>query len=283
MAGLPAPSFDLVVATVDRVDELRKLLSSLERQTHQGFRVLLVDQNDDGRLDPVLGAFPALQLQRLRAQPGLSHARNTALGEVHADLVAFPDDDCEFPPDLLERVARRFADDPSLDGVSGRPSNRSGEPPPSWPHSPGPITRENLWNRTISYTIFLRSELARRVGAFDEALGLGSREPWSSGEEMDYLIRGLDAGARIDYDPTVVVYHDAKRFSPGTLREAGAREGASMGYLLRKHRYPLRTVGRMFIRPVGGALLALVHRDRARARFHLSSLRGRLLGYHGRG
>src|SRR5262245_51505935 len=48
------PSFDLVVATVDRSEELRMLLGSLERQTDGDFRVLVVDQNDDGRIDGVL-------------------------------------------------------------------------------------------------------------------------------------------------------------------------------------------------------------------------------------
>jgi hypothetical protein len=35
----------------------------------------------------------------------------------------------------------------------------------------------------------------------------------------------------------------------------------------------------MLIRPLGGALVALARHDRTEARFHLSTLRGRLLGY----
>ena len=45
MARPELPSFDLVVATVDRVEELDRLLASLDRQTHRRFRTLLVDQN----------------------------------------------------------------------------------------------------------------------------------------------------------------------------------------------------------------------------------------------
>src|SRR5437899_3216197 len=113
-------SFDLVVATVDRTAELKRLLESLERQTHRGFRVLLVDQNEDDRLDDVLHDHGSLDLVRLRSARGLSRARNAALGELRADVVAFPDDDCIYPDDLLERVAERFTDDPSLDGLAGR-------------------------------------------------------------------------------------------------------------------------------------------------------------------
>jgi GT2 family glycosyltransferase len=273
------PSFDLVVATVDRVAELERLLASVQAQTHRAVRVLLVDQNEDDRLEPVLQEQRSFNLVRLHAQRGLSRARNAALEDISADLVAFPDDDCVFASDLLERVARRFAGDRALDGLTGRAVDEAGRSSQSWAQDPAPLTRENLWNRAISFTIFLRAPLVARVGRFDEQLGLGATAPWASGEEIDYLVRALDAGARIEYDPALVVTHPDTRVSPTTLTSLGNRDGASVGYILRKHRYPKRTVGRMLIRPIGGALVALARRDRTEARFHLSTLRGRLLGY----
>jgi GT2 family glycosyltransferase len=270
------PSFDLVVATVDRVGELERLLASLEAQTHRAFRVLLVDQNEDDRLDPILRERP-LDVIRLRAGRGLSHARNAALGEIRADLVAFPDDDCILAPDLLAQVAQRF--DGSIDGLTGRAIDETGHSSSSWAHRPALLTRENLWNRAISFTMFLRAPLVARVGRFDEQLGLGAESPWASGEEIDYLVRALDAGARIEYDPDVVVTHPDKQVSPAELRSLGSRDGASVGYILRKHAYPKRVVGRMLIRPIGGALVALARRDLAQAAFQLSTLRGRILGY----
>jgi glycosyltransferase involved in cell wall biosynthesis len=260
------PTFDLVVATVDRVEEPRRLLESLERQTHRGFRVLLVDQNEDDRLAPLVAAG----IERLRAPRGLSRARNAALPRVRADVVAFPDDDCVYPGDLLERVAPRFAAEPTLDGVTGRDQNAG------WPTEACLLTRDNVWNRAISFTIFLRAAVVARVGAFDERLGL----PESSGEEIDYLIRAIDAGARIAYDPSLVVHHEA---TARPLAQLGARDGASIGYLLRKHRYPRRRVAPMLVRPAAGVLLSALRNDRARARFHASTLRGRLLGYRGVG
>jgi GT2 family glycosyltransferase len=245
-------TFDLVVATVGRTVELERFLSSLEAQTHRDFRVLVVDQNEDDRVVPLLddGAV------RLRAPLGLSRARNTALPHLTADLVAFPDDDCVYPPDLLERVAARIA---ALDGVTGRE--------PWWTTEAAVLTRDNLWNRAISFTIFLRREVVERVGPFDERLGL----PSSSGEEIDYLIRALDAGAQIEYDPSLVVEHPRK---PVDLAAVGARDGASVGYILRKHGYPKRAVARMLLRPAGGAIL-----QPRRAGFHLATLRGRVTGY----
>jgi glycosyltransferase involved in cell wall biosynthesis len=250
-------TFDLVVATVDRVAELGRLLDSLERQTHRDFRVLVADQNGDDRLRELHERHGSLRIERLRAPRGLSRARNEALAYVRGDAVAFPDDDCIYPDDLLERVATRLAS--GLDGLTGRE--------PWWPAEAAVLTRDNLWNRAISFTIFLRRDLVRRVGPFDERLGL----PTSSGEEIDYLIRALETGARIEYDPTVVVEHPRK---DADLARVGARDGASIGYILRKHGYPPSVVARMLLRPAGGAVL-----HPRRARFHLATLRGRLQGY----
>jgi GT2 family glycosyltransferase len=279
VGGERLPSFDLVVATVDRVAELERLLVSLEAQTHGDFRVLLVDQNEDDRLEPILREQRHFEIVRLRSQRGLSRARNAAIGDVQADLVAFPDDDCVFAHELLERVARRFASDPSLDGLTGRAVDEAGHSSRSWANDSKILTRENLWNRAISFTIFLRAPLVARVGHFDEELGLGAATPWTSGEEIDYLLRALDTGARIEYDPALVVTHSDKRVSSAALGSLAARDGASIGYILRKHAYPKRMVGRMFIRPIGGALVALARGDREQAAFQLSTLRGRLLGY----
>ena len=270
------PSFDLVVATVGRVDDLGRLLDSLERQTHRAFAVRVVDQNEDDRLRQVLAAHPGLDLAHVRSQRGLSRARNAVLGSLDADVVAFPDDDCTYPEGLLERVARRLDEDPGLDGVTGRAAAPDGASSPSWKSESAALTRENLWNRAISFTIFLRRELVARVGAFDEQLGLGSGTPWHSGEEIDYLVRAVDAGARIEYDPSLVVTHEVR--DDGDL---GFRDGASIGYLLHKHRYPPRVLARMLARPVGGVAVSLARRDRERAGFHAATLRGRLAGYRG--
>ena len=278
MARPELPSFDLVLATVGRTSELARFLESLEAQSHRGFRVLLVDQNEDERLAPILAEHRPLDVVHLRAERGLSRARNVALPEVRADVVAFPDDDCVYPADLLERVARRLAADMGLDGLTGRSVDASGGSSGSWKLDPAVLSGTNLWNRAISYTIFLRRPVVERVGAFDEELGLGSGTEWSSGEEIDYLVRALRSGARIAYDPTLTVTHREEPLSADALRARAYRDGASLGYILRKHGYPKPEVTRRLVRPVAGALLSLVRRDRRQARFHLATLRGRIAG-----
>jgi GT2 family glycosyltransferase len=270
------PSFDLVVATVDRTDELVRLLDSLEAQQYARLRVILVDQNDDERLEPVL-ARPGLRIEHLRAGRGLSRARNAGLEIAAGDIVAFPDDDCVYPAGTVLRLAERFSARPELAGLTGRAEDQRGRSAPSWRADGAVLTDDNLWNRAISFTIFLRREVVEHVGAFDERLGLGSPEPWSSAEEIDYLVRAVRSGARIEYDPSIVVRHDVREDDA----RIGGRDGASIGYLLRKHGYPARVVARMLVRPLGGLAAALVRLDGGRARFELATLRGRLRGYRG--
>jgi glycosyltransferase involved in cell wall biosynthesis len=274
------PSFDLVVATLRRVSELERLLDSLERQTHERFRVLVVDQNADDRVVRAL-VGTGLDVERVTSPPGLARARNVALEHLRSDLVAFPDDDCTYPPDLLATVASRFANDETLDGLSVRVADASGDSDAGWGDVPARLTKENVWNLVASAGLFLRSSLVDRVGRFDERIGIGSEEPWSSGEETDYVIRALRSGARIEYDPLLVVEHELRSADAARSRAQGYREGASVGYLLRKHGYSARTLARMLVRPVGGSALALARRDRALARFHAATLEGRFRGYLG--
>lgn len=274
-------SFDLVVATVDRGESLRILLDSLERQTHRRFRVVLVDQNADDRISPALDDSPGLEILHLRAPRGLARARNAALPHLEADVVAFPDDDCSYPDDLLERVAHRLGGRPELAGVTGCTADAAGRAAGRWSREHGTVERDTVWHRANSASIFLRRELVERVGLFDESLGLGSGSSWSSGEEIDYLVRALDLGARIDYDPDLVVLHELRSLDPAALRAVGFRDGASVGYILRKHRYPAQVIARMLVRPIGGVAVSLARRDVTRARFHAATLRGRLTGLRG--
>jgi GT2 family glycosyltransferase len=267
------PSFDLVVATIGRTDELAELLDSLAAQTHRDLRVVVVDQNEDDRVGPLLAAS-GVETLSLQSASGLSRARNAALPHLRADVVAFPDDDCAYPPDLLALVARRLSEHPELDGVTGRIEDSDGRSSRSWKTNHARLDRSNLWNRASSATVFLRREVVERVGPFDEELGLGSGKPWESGEEIDYLVRALDAGARIEYDPSLVVRH---ALVPDDS-SVGARDGATVGYLLRKHGYPARTRARMLVRPLGGAVVAVGRGNLGRARYHAAAFRGRLRG-----
>ncbi|HZH46110.1 MAG TPA: glycosyltransferase, partial [Roseococcus sp.] len=78
----------LVVATMGRVAELRALLDSLLGAQGASFEVLLVDQNADARLDPVVAGYaPRLPLRHLRMTvPHANAARNFGLRHARGAL-----------------------------------------------------------------------------------------------------------------------------------------------------------------------------------------------------
>ena len=99
----------LVVATINRIKPLRRLLKSLETQRHRDFTVFLADQNSSGYLDEVLSEFAHLPIAVTRMLPrGVSAARNSVLTQADGDIIAFPDDDCLYQPDTLSQVVEFF-------------------------------------------------------------------------------------------------------------------------------------------------------------------------------
>jgi GT2 family glycosyltransferase len=276
--GAARPSVDLVVATAGRTDELGRLLGSLEEQTRPPERVLVVDQNDDDRVAGILASHPSLPVERLRSPRGLSRARNAALPLLRADLVAFPDDDCRYPADLLERVTARFEEETGLGVVCGRLQDEDGRAAGRFGTKRRRVGDDDVWHAGTSATIFARREVVAQVGEFDEALGLGPDARFGSGEEIDYLVRALRAGVEVEYDPALVVLHPVRPTSRDELVALGRRDGGSVGYVLARHGYPPRAVARMLVRPAVGSLVSLVLLDPTRARFHAATLAGRVCG-----
>jgi glycosyltransferase involved in cell wall biosynthesis len=85
----------LILATVNRVNELEIFLKSLSNQTYQKFELILVDQNMDARLNEIVNKYRSTcKIKHIQAERGLSKARNVGFHHITGDIVAFPDDDC---------------------------------------------------------------------------------------------------------------------------------------------------------------------------------------------
>lgn len=276
--------FSLVLATVRRTDELQYFLASLHAQTYRGFELIVVDQNPDDRLVPVLAPYvDEFPITRLRTEiRGASRARNLGLKHISGDIVAFPDDDCWYPPGLLAAVAQFFLNHPERDGLTGRPVDAGGSPVMGhFDTKPGLLDRINVWKRGIEITIFLRRECTQETW-FDEDLGVGAGTAWGAGEEKDYLLRLLDGGASLYYDPDLVVFHPSHvpPYSDRAARRAYAY-GCGMGLVIRKHRMPLWFKAKYVLRPLGGAVLSLAGLNLGKAKFRWNTYRGRLRGLLG--
>jgi glycosyltransferase involved in cell wall biosynthesis len=274
--------FSLIVATLGRSVELDRLLDSLASQTYKDFEVIVVDQNDDDRARrAVVRYVDRLDIVQLRSAKGLSRARNVGLGHVTGDIVAFPDDDCWYPADTLEVVARQIGSDENLAGLTGRSVDEHGRGSQGrWAPKPVRVTRYNVWVCATSYTIFLRSSIVRKVGGFDETLGVGAQTKWGAGEEVNFLLRALKCGGVIHYDPSLCIRHpepvaqlDARSFERTRLYNRG------YGRVLSLNRFPFYFICYNILRPAAGAAISLLKCDTQRFRYYMICARERYLGW----
>jgi glycosyltransferase involved in cell wall biosynthesis len=273
---------DLVVATVGRTTQLERLFDSVAEQSYRNVRVIVIDQNDDDRLAPILSrASGQLSVVRLRSAAGLSRARNVGLANIAGDVVAFPDDDCWYPAGLLRSVAEALAAHPEWAGLSVQARDGRGQTSSMlWDRSSGPIGRYSIWRRAISFGIFLRASAVEVVGGFAEELGQGSGTRWGSGEESDYLLRVLENGFVVQYEPSLYVNHESPTpaLSRSDARKAYAY-GVGHGHVLRLHRYPLWFVLFRVTQLLGASVVFVLTAKLAQARYYFAMAVGRAAGW----
>ena len=272
--------FSLVLATLERVNTLERALESFAAQRFQSFEVIVVDQNADQRLAPVIARFSGrLRCVHLRAAPGLSRARNLGIAAASGEIVAFPDDDCWYAEDLLARIDAWFREheDTSLLSICAR-DERGSEVTSRWPRRSCPLNRRNALRTSLSIGLFVRRGTVLDCSGFDTRMGLGSGTPFASGEDSDLVLSVLAQGAKGWFEKSFWAGHparDAGNASPS--RALGYGKG--FGYLLRKHHYSQALWLFHLLRPLAGAIRAAALLRRSEASFYWNSLKGRIAGY----
>ncbi len=274
--------FSLILCSVDRTQPLARLLASVGAQSLSNCEVILVDQNDDDRLVPLVHLWTeaGLSIRRIRSPRGLSRARNAGIAQAGGEVFAFPDDDCWYPPTLLADVSGWLERHPQLAGVTGRTVTPDGVGTCGrWSPREEPVSRRRAWRQGNSASLFLHREAIEKAGGFDESLGLGADSLWWAGEETDYLLRLLALGLELRYVPRLRVFHPRPETSTIEKVRGGGR---GMGRVMRLHGFgPLATAA-FCARPLAGAAWKGLRADPAQARYYLHSFLGRVEGLLGR-
>ena len=142
--------FSLIMATLGRTNEVERFLSCLDAQTYRCFELIVVDQNPDDRILPFLQPYRTLfPIFHLYSEKGTSRARNVGLEHVKGDVVGFPDDDCWYPPDLLERVSEYLRERSDLHGITGRVTDWEGTFDARFDRSSGLLNRPTLGSERL--------------------------------------------------------------------------------------------------------------------------------------
>jgi glycosyltransferase involved in cell wall biosynthesis len=273
--------YSFIMPTVGRTSEPERFLASLKAQSYKDFELIVVDQNLDDRLVPLVRSYEdEFAITHIREQKrGASRARNIGMEYAGGDILAFPDDDCWYPPDLLGKIVRTLVHHPELDGLTGRLTDGFGNGVMGrFDLRPGRIEEPTVWVRGIEATIFLRRSRLEDP-RFDESLGLGAGTMWGGGEVTDLLLRLLADGKLLYYYPDIIIGHPpfTRLYDAKASRKAYSY-ACGMGHVLRIHKAPLRYKAKWLIRPLGGTVLFIMALNPARARYHFSIFRGRLRG-----
>jgi glycosyltransferase involved in cell wall biosynthesis len=260
------PTFSLIVPTFGRANELARLFTSLVEQFPVSFEVIIVDQNDDERVTPYLNLLGnGITTHHIRvSKKNLSNARNVGLAYATGEYVAFPDDDCWYPPQLLSEVERWFAVHCRYDILAVAAQDEAGLSSGNrWPQQQCDIRPHNSLRTTFSNSLFLKRRSLSGDILFDEGM--------LSSEETDYVLRHLRAGCRGRFDRSLHICHPRRDMLSGTVSlQRAQRYGEGMGQLVRRHSLSLlwgALLGYGFVRAaivavrgnISGATFCLAH------------------------
>lgn len=271
--------YSLVLATLGRGDTVERFLASLAAQTYPlgAVEIIIVDQNKNGLLDDIVSRYSGvLNLTHVKSDVlGLSVNRNIGLERAVGEVVAFPDDDCEYPADLLANVDASFSAQNATfilgsiwDDKQNRPAIRN------WPGSPVKLNRFNFYRLTSSITLFSKDMTQR----FDERFGLGA--PFGSNEDAIFVYSLLKSGNEGVYLPGLRVYHEDQ-----PLGSLDARKVASYakGFGRFAREYASAHILAIFLASVLFQSIGLVKSglclDFRTASLRATSLKWRIMGY----
>lgn len=216
------PFLTVVVCTYNRQELLPLCLASLADQTLQRerYEVLVVNNNSTDGTGEVAESFSRLHANfRSVFEPsqGLSHARNRGFREARGKVVAYLDDDARAHPQWCERIVSAFHSvTPSPDAVGGDILPwYEGEPPAwfsdeletrNWGDEAGFLPPVQAKFGFCGSNMAFLKELLQSCGGFTTGLGMSGAKV-RFGEETELFSRLHKTGARLWYDPALVVRH----------------------------------------------------------------------------
>jgi GT2 family glycosyltransferase len=229
VSGAGRTAVTVVVPTCGDAVALERAIASILATGYEPLEVVVVENAPPApsTRSVVARSFSGAPVHYLEEpRKGASRARNAGLALADGDVVAFTDDDVVVDPGWLRNAVTAF-EHPDVACVTGRiqalaldtrsqllfeqfaafdkgperrmwrlPESRAAEP--LFPYIPGHVGS--------GANVFVRREVARRVGGFDIQLGPGT--PTLGGEDLDLFVRLVQAGYAIVYDPSVLVHHD---------------------------------------------------------------------------
>lgn len=284
MSAAPGtPELSAVVTTIGRPAQLRRLIASLARQSDPTqLELIVVDQSDDQSCVSVVESMELPFVARTAtSERGASLGRNVGARLATGSILTFPNDYGEYKPTTVADIVNRMAGARDLDALSGIQRTPDGRPSQlRWPDHAQPVTRKNVWLTVIEPTLAIRRSLFEMLGGFDESIGTGSAGRYQSGEVTDLVLRALDVGARVEYDPAIEFVMDDPRDRVTQGFEAKMLGyGRGIGHLYRVHDLSRSQLAYYVARKYAAAAVRSVRGRRDLAKADLAWAHGAIEGY----
>lgn len=223
----------LIVTAQDRIHDFKRFISSLLIQSFAGkIELIFVNQGSyqiesDFELPDTIDYLPI----NIGHVIPLSQARNIGLKHATGEIVAFPDDDCWYSPDLLESILKYFHENSDADCICVNVYDP--ERKKAYGGRPIGVRRRigfnNLFKLPISVGIFAKIKALDTIGReFDESLGAGTF--LGSGEETELISRLLLAKLKVEYVGKIQVYHPVLDYKETDCKKYYSY-GLGFGYL----------------------------------------------------
>jgi GT2 family glycosyltransferase len=181
------------------------LASVLAQDFEDAFEIFLADSGTDRTSDIVRREFPSVRLLKSDRRLSAELARNWGAREARGAVFAFIDSDCVARPDWLRRLCETL-EEGSYHGVGGAIQPVDGSNATNWAgyfcefreFLPGgaPTDATYLTPNNAAY----RSDIFRRAGGFPDG--------YFPMEDQVFYERLRAVGARIRFDPSIVVQHN---------------------------------------------------------------------------
>ncbi len=193
------------------------------------FEVIVADSGTDGTAELVRREFPQVRVLKSDTRMEPARARNWGVSEACGTLLVFIDSDCVPERDWLRRL-RATIEGGGYDAVGGAIRNSAGANSTSWAgyfcefreFLPGGTAADTI-NLTIGNAAY-RRDMFQRAGGFPEG--------YFPQEDQVFHRRLLEAGARLRFDPSVVVTH-THRSELGAFLAHQANIGAANARVVR--------------------------------------------------
>ena len=219
--------FSLIVPTLGRTKELELFLKSIENQIYKNFQVIIVDQNDHNLVkdicDKYINNFELIYIKS--NEKGLSLNRNKGIKIADGNIIAFPDDDCEYDENTLFLVNKYFKTTnyniyscKVIDKYNKKPFGKS-------QNFDCDIKYSNIMKNCVSISIFIKYKEKNHIH-FDEKLGVGAK--FGSGEESDLIFSLYHKGYRGKYFAREYIYHPFKLNDDNRVKSDSLGLGALM-------------------------------------------------------